>query len=47
MRRPHVDPALGSRINPAASDAPTREHQCVLAILADDRKFKVEIEWGG
>jgi hypothetical protein len=47
MSRPHVEPALGSRIDPAAMGASAREHQRVLAILVNHRKFKLAVERGG
>ena len=44
MGRPHVDPLLGLRVEPAGENPPAREHERVRAVAVEDGEFEVAVE---
>ena len=47
MGRADVQPLLGFHLYPTGGDAPAREHECVQAVIVDDGKFEITVEWRG
>ena len=42
--RPHVDPLVGFRVDPAGENPPAREHERVRAVAVEDGEFEVAVE---
>jgi hypothetical protein len=44
MGRPHVEPLLGLRVDPAGENAPAREYERVRTVTVEDGEFEVAVE---
>ncbi|HET9715369.1 MAG TPA: hypothetical protein VFP60_04205 [Pseudolabrys sp.] len=43
MRRAHIEPLPGSRVDPSTGDAPAWKYERVLAVLVDHSEFQVAV----
>ena len=45
MRRLHVNPLSGSRLDPSVKNTMARKNESVGAVVINDSEFKIAVEW--